>query len=321
MGSVRIVGIGSYLPPYRLTTAAAVERIKAAGGRADTSVEWILQRTGVAERRIARTLSTASLAFRASARALKHAGLRPKDLNLICVPTITADERMPITAHELQRKLRATRLGAPCFNVGAACSGFVYGLAIVVPMMRDNPRYQRALLACAERLSPHIGWSDRGTAPLFGDGAGAVVLERTDEEGVGVLTVRIGADGEAGTAFKLREGGHIEMDGRRVFELAVASMVCVSREVLAETHCTVADLAAIVPHQANLRIMTAVAKRLRASPDQLVATIHEHGNTSAASIPLALDWAVRRGRIKLGDLVLTPAFGGGATWGAALIRW
>ncbi|MBI3305469.1 beta-ketoacyl-ACP synthase 3 [Candidatus Parcubacteria bacterium] len=321
MASVRIIGIGSYLPAQRLSTGAAVERIKRAGGEADTSSEWILRRTGIAERRMAETLPTVSLAFRASVRALKQAGLRPKDLNLICVPTITAEERLPITAPELQRKLGVSRLGRPAFNISAACSGFVYGLAVLVPMMRDSPRYQRALLVCAERLSRHINWSDRGTAPLFADGAGAVALERTDEDGVGVLAVNIGANGEAGTAFTLPVQGSITMDGARVFELAVEAMVCASREVLAEAKLATTDLAAIVPHQANLRIMTAVAKRLGAATDQLITTIREHGNTSAASIPLALDWAVKQGRIKPGDLVLTPAFGGGATWGAALIRW
>ncbi len=321
MASVRIIGIGSYLPAQRLSTEAAVERIKQAGGEADTSSEWILRRTGIAARHMAQIHPTVSLAFRASVRALRQAGLRPKDINLICVPTITAEERLPITAPELQRRLGVAKLGAPAFNIAAACSGFVYGLAVVVPMMRDDPNYKRSLLACAERLSRHLNWRDRGTAPLFADGAGAVVLERTDDKDAGVLAVKICANGEAGRAFALPVEGPITMDGARVFELAVEAMVCVSRDVLREAGVRTADLAAIVPHQANLRILTAVAKRLGAATDQLITTIREHGNTSAASIPLALDWAVKQGRIKSGDLVLTPAFGGGATWGAALIRW
>ena len=315
----RISGTGSYLPAKRLHNRDLESMM-------DTSDEWIASRTGIRSRHIAAADETASeLALHASRRALEAAGLQPADIGLIIVATTTPDMMFPSTACLLQRKLGAS--GCAAFDVQAVCSGFVYALATAELHVRAG-KCRHALVVGSEVFSRLLDWSDRGTCVLFGDGAGAVVLSAADAPGI--LATRLHADGAH--ADMLWVPGHVSggrvygdpfvrMDGGAVFKFAVRVLGEVGEAVLAEAGLSTADVDWLIPHQANVRIIEAAARRLGLPPERVVVTVDHHGNTSAASVPLALDEAVRDGRIRPGHHVLLEGVGGGFTWGAVLLRW
>ncbi len=315
----RIVGTGSYLPDKVLTNDELARTV-------DTSDEWIRSRTGIRSRHIAAEGQLASdLALSASQRALQASGLTPADVNLIIVATTTPDVIFPSTACILQSKLGVA--GCPAFDVQAVCSGFVYALTIADLFIRSG-QTKHALIVGAEVYSRILDWNDRGTCVLFGDGAGAVVLSASDEPGI--LASRLHADGNykdmlcvpgSVNAGKVSGSPFVRMDGGAVFKFAVRVFEEGANEVLEAARLTVADLDWFIPHQANIRIMEATAKRLGLPLEKLVSTVDHHGNTSAASIPLALDEASRDGRIQPGQTLLLEGVGGGFTWGAVLLRW
>ncbi len=301
----------------------------------DTSDEWIKTRSGIAERRIAGPNENPSdMGAKAAAKALERAGLTPADVELLIVATMTPDVPFPSTACLLQAKL-GLRRDIPCFDVSAACSGFVYALQVAKDMMRSGA-YRRALVVGSEKLSSVVDWSDRTTCVLFGDGAGAVLLETTTEKNVGLLGNLLGADGNnaellhcvgggsaaPATADSLREGKHfLRMNGKEVFRHAVRVMAESCERVLAQCDVKSEQVAWFIPHQANIRILEAVASQLNVGMNRFPSNLDRYGNTSAASIPLALEEAWKDGKIKHGDLVLIVAFGSGLTWGATLLRW
>ena len=318
-----VIGCGSYLPNQVLTNAELARKV-------DTSDEWIVQRTGIHERRIAAPgETTGSMATVAARAALAHAKLDPQAIDLIVLATSTPDNTFPATAVSVQADLGITHGAA--FDVQAVCSGFVYALATADALLKSGA-FSRALVIGSETFSRILDWSDRGTCVLFGDGAGAVVLEarelagkRTDR---GVLTVRLRSDGRHKSKLYVDGGpsstgtvGHLRMEGREVFRHAVAMITDVVEDAFKATRTTVADIDWFVPHQANKRIIDGSAHKLGIPPSKIVTTVDRHGNTSAASIPLALADAVADRRIKRGDLLLLEAMGGGFTWAAALIRW
>ncbi len=297
--------------------------------RLDTSDEWIRQRTGIGERRIAAEGElTSDLAVAAARRALQRAGMSGNDLDLIVLATATPDHTFPATATKVQAQLGMTRGAA--FDVQAVCSGFIFALAAANNALRLG-QARTALVIGAETFSRILDWEDRGTCVLFGDGAGAVVLNAVPDTGPGgrgVLSTHLHSDGTQYNILYVDGGpsttgnaGHLRMEGKEVFRQAVHHLSEAVEEALAANHLTGADIDWLVPHQANLRIIDAIGKRLKLRPGQTVITIERHANTSAASIPLALDEAVADGRIKPGHLVLMEALGGGLTWGAALVRW
>jgi 3-oxoacyl-[acyl-carrier-protein] synthase III len=319
----RITGTGSHLPERRLSNAQMVAMLAERG--IETSDDWIVERTGIRARHFAADGVTSSdLALLASRHALEAAGRSAAEIDLIIVATSTPDMVFPSTACILQHKLGITH-GGPAFDIQAVCSGFVYALAVADSMIRTGAA-ARALVVGAEVFSRILDFNDRTTCVLFGDGAGAVVLEASDRPGI--LATELHADGRhvgilcvPGTV----AGGLVlgdpllKMDGPAVFKLAVGVLDSVAREVLAKAGRTESDIDWLIPHQANIRIMQSTAKKLRMPPDKLVVTVDEHGNTSAASVPLALDVAVRSGRVKPGDTVMLEGVGGGFTWGAALL--
>jgi 3-oxoacyl-[acyl-carrier-protein] synthase-3 len=315
----RIVGTGSYLPVKTLTNQELERTI-------DTSDEWIFSRTGIRERRVAADDEFASdLALQASRRALEAAGVEPADLDLIIVATTTPDVVFPSTACILQSKLGAGP--CPAFDVQAVCSGFVYGLATADLFVRAG-RCRQALVVGAEVYSRILDWTDRGTCVLFGDGAGAVVIRASDE--AGILSTHLHADGRYHDILSVPghvSGGQVRgrpfvsMDGAAVFKFAVKVLYEVAQEALKENGLQVSDLDWLIPHQANMRIIEATAKRLGLPLERVVITVERHANTSAASIPLALDEAVRDGRIRHGQHVLLEGVGGGFTWGSVLLRY
>jgi 3-oxoacyl-[acyl-carrier-protein] synthase-3 len=319
MSYSRIAGTGSYLPATVLTNQDLEKRI-------DTSDEWIFSRTGIRTRRVAAEGETTSdLAAQAARAAMTAAGVGPEDIDLVVVATTTPDMVFPSTACIVQRKLGIRRGAA--LDVQAVCTGFVYALAIADKFIA-SAQHQRALVVGAEIFSRLLDWSDRRTCVLFGDGAGAVVLERT--EAPGILSTHLHADGEYADILCVPgglQGGAVQgrafvhMDGQAVFRFAVRALEEVCAETLAANGLTGADIDWLVPHQANVRIIEATAQKLGLPPERVVMTLEHQGNTSAASVPLALDAAVRDGRIQRNHLVMLEAVGGGMTWGSVLMRW
>ncbi|HEY0877255.1 MAG TPA: beta-ketoacyl-ACP synthase III [Zeimonas sp.] len=320
----RIVGTGSSLPPRIVTNHELVAELGARG--IDTSDEWIVGRTGIRQRHLAdEGMTTSRLATDAGRRALEAAGVAPSDLDLIIVATSTPDFVFPSTACLVQKELGAP--GGAAFDVQAVCTGFVYAFAVADSMIRSGLA-RRALVIGSEVFSRILDWNDRGTCVLFGDGAGAVVLAGSDEPGV--LAAKLHADGRHESI--LRTAGHVSsgaitghpyltMDGQAVFKLAVSVLDSVARETLDAAGLSIDDVDWVIPHQANVRILHATARRLGVPLSKVVVTVDEHANTSAASIPLALDVAVRDGRIRRGQNVLMEGVGGGFTWGATLVRF
>ena len=304
--SARITGWGSALPDKVVTNADL-------GHTLDTSDEWILERTGIRERRIGGT--TTGLGVEAGQRAMARAGVTGDDIDLVVLCTSTPDESMPASASVIQHEL-GVRGGAVDLN--AACSGFVYGLVAADGFLRAG--LQRVLLIGSETMSRIVDWDDRGTAILFGDGAGAVVLERGEGPGR-VLGFDLGSDGSLRHILHAEVGGTIEMDGQEVFRRAVRMMVDSAQRALTEADVSADDLALFVPHQANTRIITAACARLGISEDRTVSNLATTGNTSAASIPLALAEAADAGRLAPGDRVLLVGFGAGMSWASAVIEW
>lgn len=315
----RIIGTGGYLPAKVLTNRDLETRV-------DTTDEWIYTRTGIRQRHIAADHEkTSDLALEASRRALDAAAITAADLDLIVVATTTSDMVFPSTACILQSKLG--KRNCPAFDVQAVCSGFIYGLSTADQFMRSG-NYRNALVVGAEIYSRILDWSDRGTCVLFGDGAGAVVIRR--DRAPGILSSHLHADGSYADALSVPGqvcGGKIsgrpllQMDGGSVFKFAVRALDEIVEETLTANGLHKADIDWLVPHQANIRIIQASAKKLGLSMEKVVVTVDRHANTSAASIPLALDEAVRDGRIRAGQHVLLEAVGGGFTWGSVLIRW
>ncbi len=326
MLQARITGTGSYLPD-KVVTNHDIEKI------VDTSDKWITERTGIKERRVVASNEAASdISYKAARRALKAAGVRARDLDLIVVGTFTPDSPFPSTGCVLQSMLGAKN--AVGFDVNAVCSGFLYALSLADAYVR-SARYKKILVVGTDILSKVIDWEDRNTCVLFGDGAGAVVIEPTTKK-QRIIDVEIGSDGRLGDMLyipgggsripaskeSIRDGLHfLKMNGNEVFKVAVKTMVRISLEILKKNDISPEEVSIMVPHQANIRILQAVAKRLKVPMENVVVNLDKYGNTSAATIPIALDEAVREGRIKEGDLILMAAFGGGLTWASALIRW
>lgn len=323
MSGSRILGTGSALPRRIVTNAELAERV-------DTSDEWIVERTGIRQRHIAEPdETTATLAIAAARAALADAGVEAASIGLIVLATATPDNTFPATATKVQAALGCN--GGIAFDVAAVCSGFLYALNIADSLLQTGTA-KRALVIGAETFSRILDWEDRTTCVLFGDGAGAVVIEAPtgDSGGVnapGILATRLHADGTGHDLLYVDGGpsttqtvGHVRMRGPEVFRHAVVKLSGVLNEVLEDTGISVDEIDWIVPHQANIRILDATAKKLGIAPEKVIVTVHVHANTSAASVPLALDTARRDGRIKAGDLVMIEAMGGGFTWGASLIR-
>ena len=323
MSAIRSVvrGVGSCLPARTLTNADLAQMV-------DTSDEWIVQRTGIRERHIASDDElTSDLAVKAARSALADAGLEPGDIDLIVLATSTPDNTFPATAVSVQAALGITQGAA--FDLQAVCSGFVFAVATADNFLKSGS-FKRALVIGAETFSRILDWSDRTTCVLFGDGAGALVLEAVEagEDGRGILTTHLRSDGRHknklyvdGGVSSTKSVGYLRMEGREVFRYAVGMITDVIEDAFEATGETAETIDWFVPHQANRRIIDASAVKLGIAPEKVVITVDRHGNTSAASIPLALAAARADGRIKTGDLVLLEAMGGGFTWGSALIRW
>lgn len=315
-----LVGTGSALPVRAVSNLELSDRV-------DTSDEWIVERTGIRSRHIAgEGETTSSLATDAARAALAAAGLDAADIGLIILATCTPDQTFPASATIVQDRLGCH--GGIAFDVGAVCSGFLYAVSVADAMLKTGAA-DRALVIGAETMTRILDWEDRTTCVLFGDGAGAIVLEAQDvpEDGPGILANRLHADGAHNELLYVDGGpsttgtvGHIRMKGREVFRHAVVNLADVLSEVLGDTGFTAEDIDWVVPHQANQRILDATARKLGLPPEKVIVTVDRHANTSAASVPLALDAAIRDGRIKPGDLVMLEAMGGGFTWGASLVR-
>jgi 3-oxoacyl-[acyl-carrier-protein] synthase-3 len=321
-----ILAVGSYVPERVLTNADLEQLV-------DTSDEWITSRTGIKERRIAaKNECTSDLATKAALCAMARAKITPEQIDLIVLASVTPDMPFPSTACLVQEKIGAHRAAA--FDVHAACSGFIFGLEIGQQFIMSRT-YDTVLVIGAEKLSSIINWSDRNTCVLFGDGAGAAIL-RNRPKAHGLLTACMGSDGGQAGLLCLPGGGascppthesvaagmhFLRMDGKETFKHAVTAMHTAAVEVLRRCELDITQIKCVIPHQANLRIIDAVAERLGAAPEQLFINVHKYGNTSAASVAIALDDAVQQGRIQRGDLVLLIVFGAGLTWGAAVIEW
>ncbi|OHC74515.1 MAG: 3-oxoacyl-ACP synthase [Rhodospirillales bacterium RIFCSPLOWO2_12_FULL_58_28] len=315
----RIIGCGSYLPDRILGNDELSSMV-------DTSDEWIVSRTGIRQRHIAADGQfTSDLAVKASSRALENAGISADEVDLIIVATTTPDNTFPSVATKVQAKLGLEKGAA--FDIQAVCSGFIYGLAVADNFIKAG-QAETVLLVGAETFSRIIDWQDRSTCVLFGDGAGAVVLRAAGNDGRGILSTHLHSDGRHGDLLYADGGpsstmtvGHVRMSGREVFRHAVACLAEIVNEALDANGLKCSDIDWLVPHQANKRIIDGTARKLGIPMDRIVVTVDRHANTSAASIPLALDEAVRDGRIRPGHLVLMEALGGGLTWGASLVRW
>lgn len=317
----RIIGTGGYLPEKVLTNHDLEAMV-------ETSDEWITDRTGIKTRHVAAEgETTCGLAELAARAALDAAGVRPDDIDLVIVATTTPDRVFPSTACLLQQRLGIH--GCAAFDIQAVCTGFIYALGVADKFIRSGS-HRRALVVGAETLSRIVDWTDRTTCVLFGDGAGAVVVEASEEPGI--LSTHLHADGQykdlLSTTGGISEGcpnpsgtAHITMQGNEVFKMAVNTLGRIVDETLAANSMKKSDVDWLVPHQANIRIIAATAKKLKMPMERVVVTVQDHGNTSAASVPLALNEAVRDGRIQRGDTLLLEAFGGGFTWGSALLRY
>ncbi len=321
-----IVGVGSYVPA-RIVTNADLEKL------VDTSDEWITSRTGIKARRVAAADEfTSDLAAQAALRAMKKAGVKPEEIDLIIVATITPDMPFPSTACLVQQKIGAYRAAA--FDIEAACSGFIYGLEIGQQFIMSCT-YNTVLVMGAEKLSSIVDWTDRNTCVLFGDGAGAAILQNRPNSH-GLLTACMGADGQKADLLSMPGGGsrcpatresvaaglhYLRMDGKETFKNAVQAMNTAAQECLRRCEIDISQIKCIIPHQANRRIIDAVSERIGARPEQVFTNLEKYGNTSAASVAIALDEAVDSKSIQRGDLILLVVFGAGLTWGAAVIEW
>ncbi|PLY15935.1 MAG: 3-oxoacyl-ACP synthase [Sedimenticola sp.] len=322
MNYSRIIGTGSYLPDKVLTNQDLEKMV-------DTTDQWIRERTGINKRHIAaENETTCDLAEHASRKAMEAAGKSPADIDLIVLATTTPDQVFPSTACLLQSRLDIH--GSPAFDVQAVCTGFIYAMGVADNFIRAGSA-KCALVVGAETFSRIINWKDRDTCVLFGDGAGAVVLEASDEPGI--LSTHLHADGDYASLLQVPDGvsrgyekvrdnaAFVEMRGNEVFKMAVNTLGRIVDETLEKNGLEKADIDWLIPHQANIRIINATARKLGMSMDHVVVTVHDHGNTSAASVPLAFDVAVREGRIKRGETLLMEAFGGGFTWGSVLVKY
>lgn len=324
--NVGIVGLGSYVPDNVLNNFDLEKMV-------DTSDEWIRTRTGICERRISdEDCMTADLAYNAASKALSDARMHPEEIDLIIVATITADMYTPSTACIVQSKLGA--VNAAAFDINAACTGFVYGISVASQFIKSG-FYRNVLVIGVEKMSAITDWTDRNTCVLFGEGAGATILRMVDGE-EGILALDIGADGSLGNYLTVpschisqeekdkRKSDNLRtvwMDGGEIFKFAIKALANGTMNILEKAKVKLSDLKLIIPHQANIRIIEAAAKKLGLEISKMFTNIHKYGNMSSASIPVALDEAVREGRIIKGDLVVLTGFGGGLTWGSALIRW
>ncbi|KPD23608.1 MULTISPECIES: beta-ketoacyl-ACP synthase III [Idiomarina] len=315
----RIVGTGHYLPEQRLTNDDLATRV-------DTSDEWITERTGIKERRIAAANeSAATLGYEAAKQALLSSQLNARDIDVIVVATTSAEHAFPSAACEIQRMLDVTNI--PAFDIGAACSGFIFALSVADNFIKTG-QYKRALVIGTDVLARLCNPNDRNTLVLFGDGAGAVILEQSNEPGIvsthlysaGEYSHLLGAK-QANRKANPQDDTWMYMKGNEVFKVAVAKLSSLVTDTLSANKMSPEELDWLVPHQANLRIIKATAKKLNMSMEQVVITLDKTGNTSAASVPIALDWAVKDGRVKRGQNLLLEAFGGGFAWGSALIRY
>jgi len=322
-----IAGIGSYVPSRVVTNADLMKIV-------DTSDEWIIKRTGIKERRYAADDQACSdLAYFAATSALEMAEMEPSELDCIIIGTVTGDHPFPSTACILQEKLGAK--GAMAFDVSAGCTGFMLGLSIGSNMIKTG-QFKKVLVVGGEVLSRVTDFEDRGTCVLFGDGAGAVVLTAPDDSGSGILSTHLESDGSYADMLNIPAGGsrkpptletiknrkhYLYMEGQITFKMAIRTMTKIGNLALEQNGLTIEDIDYVVPHQANWRIIEGLAKKLGAPIDKVISEIHKYGNTSGASIPIALDEAVRSGKVKKGDLLLLTAFGAGYTWGSSIVRW
>ncbi|MDR3317510.1 MAG: ketoacyl-ACP synthase III [Puniceicoccales bacterium] len=331
MKHVIIKGIGSHVPDCVLSNADLE-------GMVDTTNEWIITRTGIESRRICLdTEMTSDLCHEAALKALENANISVCDVDLIIVATVTPDMQFPSTACIVQRKLGCVDI--PCFDISVACSGFVYAIDVARNFLLNNLVMKNILVIGADKFSSIVDWEDRSTCVLFGDGAGAVVLSRdntNDDSEPGILDVLIGADGRRTQMLYCLGWGtmaptesekvgkrerFVKMEGREVFKEAIKRMCAVMEDILLRNKLTIEDIDCVIPHQANMRIISAIAERIGVPEEKMFINLQHMGNTSAASIPIAIDEAVQVGRIQSGDLILVVSFGAGITWGASLIRW
>lgn len=308
---VGVIGTGYYVPD-NIVTNHDLEKI------VDTTDEWIRTRTGIEERRIAKDDEDSSdMAFKAAERAIQDAGIDPEEIGLIVVATVTPDTPFPSVANMIQDRLGATNAAA--YDVAAACAGFLYGL-VTGQQFIESKAYKYVLVVGVDKLSKITDWTDRNTCVLLGDGAGAVVLGEVSE-GKGILSFELGSDGSGGKHLYLNEKNYLEMNGREVFKFAVRQMPESCVNVVEKAGLNTDDVDFLVPHQANIRIMETSRKRLGISEDKMIKTIQKYGNNSSASVPIALSEAVENGKIQDGDIVVLVGFGGGLSWGAALLKW
>lgn len=308
--SVGFLGTGHYVPEKVITNHDLEKMV-------DTNDEWIRTRTGIEERRIAEGISTSEMAYNASLHAIESAGIKAEEIDLILVATISPDTPFPSVACMLQEKLGATKAAA--MDVSAACSGFMYGVVTATQFINNNV-YEKVLVVGVEKLSGITDWTDRATCVLFGDGAGAAILGKVSE-GKGVLSYELGSDGSGGKHLYQSEEDFIHMNGREVFKFAVRKMPEVSVNVIEKAGLDKEEVDYLIPHQANIRIMKAARERLGVPKEKMNTSIRKYGNTSSASIPIALSESVQDGSIKDNDLIVLVGFGGGLTWGAIALRW
>lgn len=310
MKFAKIAATGSYLPEKILTNADLANMV-------DTSDEWITQRTGIKQRCIvAKNENVVTMGTKAARIALETAGLQPSDINMIIVATCTAEQVFPSTACSLQAELGIHN--CPAFDIQAACSGFIYALSVATQFIATG-QVKRVLIVGTEAMSKVLDWEDRSSCILFGDGAGAIILEESDSPGV--ISTHLNADGNFKEVLSLQSGSFIHMQGNTVFRLAVKWLSEIAKQALTANNMQASDVDWVVPHQANIRIIQSTVKSLGIPLERVITTVDKHANTSAASIPLALDVAIRDGRIKRGQNLLFEAFGGGLTWGSALVRY